>query len=121
MRMLRAVCSVNRFEHFPPKNSFRAQVGSLRSILNRLIISICGLLAMSACGKVGAPVPPARITERTSDLSAIQRGGKIFLSWPAPPLGAKESSRSYIERADVYRLKEQRDQDPILDPDDYED
>ncbi|HKP85148.1 MAG TPA: hypothetical protein VJZ26_03570 [Blastocatellia bacterium] len=97
------------------------RAASLRSITRRLIIAICAALAMCACGKVGAPVPPARITERTSDLSAIQRGGKIVLSWPAPPLGAKESNRSYIERADVYRLEEERDQDPILDPDDYED
>ena len=82
---------------------------------------ICAVLILSACGKVGAPVPPARITARTSDLSAIQRGGKIVLSWPAPPLGAQESSRSYIARADVYRLDEQRDQEPVLDPDDYED
>jgi hypothetical protein len=81
---------------------------------------ICAALILSACGKVGAPVPPARITERTSDLSAIQRGGKIVLSWPAPPLGAQESSRSYIARAEVYRLDEQRDQEPVLDPDDYE-
>ena len=94
---------------------------SLRSIIFRLIIATCAALVMSACGKVGAPVPPARITERTSDLSAIQRGSKIVLSWPAPPLGSKESNRSYIERADIYRLEEERDQDPILDPDDYED
>jgi hypothetical protein len=92
--------------------------------------SLCGLLYKSliifaalsfcACGKVGSPVPPARITERASDLSAIQRGGKILLSWPVPPLGAKESSVSYIEKVDIYRLVEQRDQEPILDPDDYE-
>lgn len=81
---------------------------------------ICAALVLSACGKVGAPVPPARITVRTSDLSAIQRGGKVVLSWPAPPLGSNEDNRSYIARADVYRLDEQRDQDPVLDPDDYE-
>lgn len=80
----------------------------------------CAVLLLSACGKVGPPVPPARITVRTADLSAIQRGGKIVLSWPAPPLGADEASRSYIARADVYRLDEQRDQEPVLDPDDYE-
>jgi hypothetical protein len=82
---------------------------------------ICAVLILSACGKVGAPVPPERITARTSDLSAIQRGGKIVLSWPAPPLGAKEESRSYIAQAVVYRLDEQRNQEPVLDPDDYED
>ncbi|MGA9770329.1 MAG: fibronectin type III domain-containing protein [Blastocatellia bacterium] len=87
----------------------------------KLCFLICAVLSLSACGKVGAPVPPARITVRTSDLSAIQRGGQIVLSWPAPPLGADEDSRSYIAQAVVYRLDEQRDQEPVLDPDDYED
>ncbi|MFL6213015.1 MAG: fibronectin type III domain-containing protein [Blastocatellia bacterium] len=78
-------------------------------------------LFLTACGKVGAPVPPTRFTERTADLSAIQRGNKIMLSWPAPRLAAKESDRSYIDHAEVFRLQERRDQEPVLDPDDFED
>jgi len=31
-----------------------------------------------------------------------------------------ESSRFYISRVDIYRLNERRDQEAILDPDDYE-
>lgn len=114
----RDVCSVDRFEQFIERFFFQSD---LRPSARSSLLVICVTFALTACGKVGAPVPPARLTERTSDLSAIQRGGKIVLSWPVPPLGAKESSRSYIERADIYRLNEQRDQDPILDPDDYED
>jgi hypothetical protein len=78
-------------------------------------------LFFAACGKVGAPVPPTRFTERTADLSAIQRGGKIMLSWPAPRLVAKESDRGYIARVEVFRVAERRDQEPVLDPDDFED
>src|SRR5690349_17722176 len=78
-------------------------------------------LFFAACGKVGAPVPPARFTERTADLSAIQRGSKIMLSWPAPRLAAKETDRSYVARVDIFRLTEQRDQEPILDPDEFQD
>jgi hypothetical protein len=77
-------------------------------------------LISPACGKVGPPIPPARLTERTSDLSAIQRGSNILLQWPAPAVGQKESSRSYVARANIYRLDEQRDEEPVLDADDYE-
>ncbi|HXG65268.1 MAG TPA: hypothetical protein VNO70_09175 [Blastocatellia bacterium] len=75
---------------------------------------------LTSCGKVGAPVPPARLTERTSDLTAIQRGGAVLLAWPAPALGRDPSSRFYIARADIYRLVEQRDAEPALDPEEYE-
>ena len=74
-----------------------------------------------ACGKVGAPVPPSRLSERTDDLAAIQRGASILLSWPPPALVQDASSRSYISRVDIYRLTERRDQEPVLDPDDYAD
>ncbi|MFY9607044.1 MAG: fibronectin type III domain-containing protein [Blastocatellia bacterium] len=77
-------------------------------------------LLTAACGKIGAPIPPARFTERTSELTAIQRGAAIVLAWPAPSLSKKESSRSYVARADIYRLTEQVDQEPVLDLDDYQ-
>lgn len=89
----------------------------------RFLALICAStlsLPAAGCGKVGAPIPPARITERTSRLAAIQRGGDIILSWPAPALGSDASARSYVARADVYRLAERRDEEPVLDEDDYE-
>lgn len=61
-----------------------------------------------------------RFTERTADLSAIQRGGRILLSWPAPSLTSKENDRNYIARADIFRLRERRDQEPVLEVDDFE-
>lgn len=80
-----------------------------------LVVALIG----TACGKVGSPVAPARLSERTSDLTAIQRGSNIHLSWPAPTLVQNETSRLYIARVDIYRLTERRDEEPILDPDDY--
>lgn len=73
----------------------------------------------AACGKVGPPVAPTRLSERTSDLTAIQRGSSILLSWPPPALIQDESRRSYVSRVDIYRLTERRDQEPVLDSDDY--
>jgi len=77
-------------------------------------------LASAACGKVGAPVPPVRLTQRTTQLAAIQRGSDILLTWPAPLLVSDEKSTSYVARADIYRLTEQRDEEPVLDPEDFE-
>lgn len=42
-----------------------------------------------------------------------------MLTWPAPSLSQKDSSRSYIARADIYRLTEQVGEEPVLDLDDY--
>jgi len=74
----------------------------------------------TSCGKVGAPIPPSRLSERTADLTAVQRGASVLLSWPSPVLVQDESSRSFVSRVDIYRLVERRDQEPVLDPDDYE-
>lgn len=84
-----------------------------------LAISFISITAIS-CGKVGAPVAPARFTIRASELAAIQRGSIVVLSWPVPPLAKDDSSRSYIARADIYRLLERRDEEPVLDAEDYE-
>jgi hypothetical protein len=69
---------------------------------------------------VGPPAPPVRLQIRTSALAAAQRGATIVLEWPAPPLVADDTNRSYISRAEIYRLVEPRNQEPILDPDDFE-
>jgi hypothetical protein len=85
----------------------------------RLITPVIALACLS-CGKVGAPVAPLRFSERTSELTAVQRGNRILLTWPAPSLVQDQASRSYIARAEVYRLTERRDEEPVLDIDDYE-
>jgi hypothetical protein len=77
-------------------------------------------LLFSACGKVGAPIPPARLTERTAELTAIQRGSKILLSWSAPTLAKNENDVSYVARVDIYRLLERQNQDPVLDAEEFE-
>lgn len=92
---------------------------SSRIASSYLVLSIVSL-ACSSCGKIGAPVAPGRLAERTSELTAVQRGATIQLSWPAPALVQDESSRYYIDRVDVYRASERRDEEPVLDPDDYE-
>jgi hypothetical protein len=78
------------------------------------------LVLLAGCGKPGAPIPPARLTERATDLTAIQRGAKILLTWSLPPLNNKEGDSSFISRVDIYRLREQRAEEPVLDSLDFE-
>lgn len=90
----------------------------LNGIPRYLAIALLTTFAL-ACGKIGPPVPPRRFSERTSQLQAVQKGSNIILSWPAPQLGAKDSSRQYIARAEIYRVAERRGEEQILDPDDF--
>jgi hypothetical protein len=53
-------------------------------------------------------------------LTAIQRGNVILISWPVPRLVRDDTSNSYIDRIDIYRLAETRDEEPTLDAEDYE-
>jgi hypothetical protein len=50
----------------------------------------------------------------------VQRGSTVVLSWPSPALGSQESSRDYLARVEIYRLIEDRDDEPVLDIDDYQ-
>ena len=88
--------------------------------ITRCLSVLCIVIGSVSCGKVGAPVAPSHLSERTSDLVAIQRGASVLLSWPPPVMVTDESSRLYISRVDIYRLSERRDQEPVLDPDDFE-
>lgn len=115
----------------PPTNSGRISIGNLQKNARTiyffrrsrfwLFVTVLGAaaLATTGCGKVGAPVPPTRLSERTSELTAIQRGDTVLLTWPVPALVPDESSRLFISRVDIYRLTETRDQEPVLDPDDF--
>jgi hypothetical protein len=91
-----------------------------RALCIRLLFPFMAFACLS-CGKVGPPVPPVRLTERTNSLTAVQRGANVLLSWPAPALVKEESDRAYIDRVEIFRVVEQRDEEPILDPDDFED
>jgi hypothetical protein len=86
----------------------------------RAVVVAAACLA-AACGKVGPPQPPlGRAPSRPSQIAAVQVGPLIRLSWLAPHLDLREKHDSAIRRADVYRLRQARDQSPVSLPDDFE-
>jgi hypothetical protein len=72
-----------------------------------LLLSVCCLLLLPACGKRRPPQPPIeRIPQRTELLSGAQRGNQVILSWPSPQRNAPDQSVQSIRRIDIYRLAE---------------
>ncbi|HKV38499.1 MAG TPA: fibronectin type III domain-containing protein [Blastocatellia bacterium] len=53
-------------------------------------------------------------------MTAFQRGSTVILSWPPPTQHKKNSATFDVDRVDIYRLIEERSQEPVLDPDDYQ-
>lgn len=102
-----------RVDHRPPFVTSTTRLAAL------LLVASLGLLP--GCGKVGPPQPPSRITQRTVDLDAVQRGAEVVLLWTTPPLGQREGSSSYITRVEIYRVAEQPDEEPVLDLFEFED
>lgn len=78
-------------------------------------------LASAACGKVGAPQPPlGRSPVRPNQVTAMQVGSTIRVSWMAPRLDLREDVTTSVRRADVYRLRQSRDATPVAFPADFE-
>ena len=49
------------------------------------IATLCLVLLLTGCGKVGAPLPPfIRIPERVTDLAVHQDGNNLILTWTNP-------------------------------------
>jgi hypothetical protein len=70
-----------------------------------LLLGLCVLSMAPTCGKRKPPLPPIeRIPQRTEELTGVQRGNQIILSWPAPVRNAGEGSVQSIRRVDVYRV-----------------
>lgn len=73
------------------------------------------------CGKRSPPLPPVeRVPQRTQELSGIQRGSEIILTWPAPLRNAPEGSVQSIRRVDVYRVAEKPNAPLALTEDQFE-
>jgi hypothetical protein len=61
------------------------------------IATLCLVLSLTGCGRVGAPLPPfIRIPEAVKDLTVLQDGNELILTWTNPA--------RYIDGSDVTDL-----------------
>lgn len=66
------------------------------------------VLAVLACGKKGPPTPPVPLIPRSvSDLTVMQRGRNVVLSWAYPSLSTSGVNLGGIRRILVYRVREE--------------
>src|SRR5713101_1241256 len=71
------------------------------------------LLALAACAKVGDPRPPLRLVpQHTMELTGIQKGGQVVLTFPAPARNTNGTPVTTLQRVDMYRLMEPRAYQP---------
>lgn len=64
------------------------------------------LLIGLSCGKRKPPLPPIERISQRIEISGIQRGNIVALSWTLPDSNAANDSLLNIKRADIYRLAE---------------
>jgi hypothetical protein len=74
---------------------------------------------LSACGKRTPPVPPVERVAQKTEISGVQRGSRIVLTWLTPPRNAANSSVLNIDRLDIYRLAEPLDAPLILSEEEF--
>lgn len=79
------------------------------------------VLASVGCGKSAPPQPPlTKSPVRPNQLAVTQVGDLLRLGWLSPHLDLRESSTGSVQRADVFRVRQQRDAQPLAFPDEFE-
>lgn len=81
--------------------------------IHRLAPAVLFMLCLVGCAKVGEPRPPLiLIPEHTTQLTGLQRGEQVVLTWPPPARNTNGTPVSTLQRIDVYRLVEARTYQP---------
>ncbi len=71
-----------------------------------LFLLCLGVSLLQACGNVGDPLPPLiQIPKPISDLSVLQLGKNVKLSWTLPKLNTDGSAATTLQRVEIYRLR----------------
>src|SRR4051794_15923134 len=70
------------------------------------VLTLAFLIPGFGCGKRKPPLPPVERVLQRVDISAMQRGDRVILTWLMPARNAWVGSILNVSRADVYRLAE---------------
>lgn len=74
-------------------------------LIKLAFITLCLLITLN-CGKRKPPLPPVEKVVQRTEVSGIQRGNRILLSWTLPAKNASDKNVLNIDRVDIYRLIE---------------
>lgn len=84
--------------------------------LFRFLLLFLGTSLATGCGKVGPPLPPEiLIPKPVTDLSSVQIGPQIKLTWTLPTLNTNGTKATTIQKIEVYRQIQPRT-DPLPIP-----
>lgn len=83
-----------------------AGLSNYRFFITLLAFIIFVLLINLSCGKRKPPQPPVEKVVQRVEITGIQRGNVVTLSWILPSQNASVQSVLNINRADIYRLAE---------------
>jgi fibronectin type 3 domain-containing protein len=80
----------------------------IKQVLIKAPIALLALVLLVSlnCGKRKAPLPPTERVAQRVDLSGVQRGDTVLISWKMPARNAGKGSVLNVSRADIYRLAE---------------
>lgn len=76
------------------------------SRLSTLTLIFFALLMVFNCGKRKPPLPPTEKVAQRVEITGIQRGNKVMISWIMPAKNTSDKNVLNIKRADIYRIVE---------------
>ena len=84
-----------------------------------LAFTLVALLIPISCGKRKPPLPPNERIAQRIEISGLQRGNTITISWRMSARNASDSTILNVVRADVYRLVEPSDSSLTLSEEEF--
>jgi hypothetical protein len=76
------------------------------STLALTLFALLFLLTAFNCGKRKPPLPPTEKVAQRVEITGIQRGDKVMISWTMPAKNTSDKNVLNIKRADIYRIVE---------------
>src|SRR5215813_4597450 len=104
----------NRLKHI----ASRTRLKQMNSKAPIALLAFALLISLS-CGKRRPPLPPNERVPQRVELSGIQRGSNVVLSWKMPARNAAKGSVLNISRADIYRLAEPANSPLVLSEEEF--
>lgn len=71
-----------------------------------IAFTFSALLITLNCGKRKPPLPPIEKISQRVEISGVQRGNRVIISWTMPARNTSDTNILNISRADIYRLAE---------------